>query len=160
MKKWIKKGMLVSLLFAVTLGFASTNNFGWNFVNWGNEDAREVPAEEIKKRITEEVVGPVSQLLDKQQPNLHMTKCYVRYTFDVYGIEADGLEKSDRKFYDYERLNGSVILDHCGSKDQVCKYKYNLGNSEFYVRESVFTDWMTIEEFKKQIEAREKTILE
>lgn len=145
-KKHLKLFVAGSLALAVTLAFASQNNFHLNFADWGR-DAKEITKEEADKRIRKKIVTPIFDMIKKNNPHMFMTKCFVQIDYDIWGKK---LEDLDFKIYDNSRISGSVILDDCGRNEVICKYEINLATGEAKVRESFFRPWESVEAFLKR----------
>jgi len=145
--KYIALGMILSM---ITLSFASKNNLGLNFLNLGwSSDMKEIPREEVQKRVQELIQVPITESLTVRDPHLFMTKCYSHVTVS---LNDRNQENPERKFYENSTIVGTVSLDYCGAIDVICKYQLNLSNNEIKVRESYLKPWITLEEFQKQIE--------
>jgi hypothetical protein len=139
----------------VTLSFASKNNLGLNFLNLGwSSDLKEIPQEEVEKRVKEFVTDPIEQSLTIRDPYLFMTKCYSQVEATLSDQDRDF---PDRKFYENQSITGTVSLNNCGSVDVICKYHLDFATNEVKVRESYLKSWITLKEFQKQLETMETT---
>ena len=154
MRKYTKYIALGIILSMVTLGFASKNNLGVNFLNIGwSSDAKEISQKEVQERVQEKVINPITVSLTVRNPHLFMTKCYssVEASLDDRGGDLE-----NRKFYENQTIIGSVKLIDCGSVDVICKYQLSLNSNDVKVRESYLKPWITLDEFIKQIETVEE----
>ncbi|PHR17001.1 MAG: hypothetical protein COA38_21420 [Fluviicola sp.] len=154
MRKYTKYIALGIILSMVTLGFASKNNLGVNFLNIGwSSDAKEISQKEVQERVQEKVIDPITASLIVRNPHLFMTKCYssVEASLDDRGGDLE-----NRKFYENQTIIGSVKLIDCGSVDVICKYQLSLNSNDVKVRESYLKPWITLDEFIKQIETVEE----
>ncbi|MCJ8289032.1 MAG: hypothetical protein HRT58_06415 [Crocinitomicaceae bacterium] len=154
MRKYTKYIALGIILSMVTLGFASKNNLGVNFLNIGwSSDAKEISQKEVQERVQEKVIDPITASLTVRNPHLFMTKCYssVEASLDDRGGDLE-----NRKFYENQTIIGSVKLIDCGSVDVICKYQLSLNSNDVKVRESYLKPWITLDEFLKQIETVEE----
>lgn len=154
MRKYTKYIALGIILSMVTLGFASKNNLGVNFLNIGwSSDVKEISQKEVQERVQEKVIDPITTSLTVRNPHLFMTKCYssVEASLDDRGGDLE-----NRKFYENQTIIGSVKLIDCGSVDVICKYQLSLNSNDVKVRESYLKPWITLDEFLKQIETVEE----
>ena len=154
MRKYTKYIALGIILSMVTLGFASKNNLGVNFLNIGwSSDVKEISQKEVQERVQEKVIDPITTSLTVRNPHLFMTKCYssVEASLDDRGGDLE-----NRKFYENQTIIGSVKLIDCGSVDVICKYQLSLNSNDEKVRESYLKPWITLDEFLKQIETVEE----
>jgi hypothetical protein len=148
--KYIALGVILSM---VTLGFASKNNLGINFLNIGwSKDLKEISLKEVQERLQDKVIDPITASLTVRNPHLFMTKCYSSIEASLSDHDVD-LE--DQKFYENQTIIGSVKLTECSSVDVLCKYQLSLNTNDVIVRESYLKPWVTLDEFLKQIETLE-----
>lgn len=154
MRKYTKYIALGIILSMVTLGFASKNNLGVNFLNigWSN-DLKEISQKEVQERVQEKVIDPITASLTVRNPHLFMTKCYSSIEAS---LDDRGGDLENRKFYENQTIIGSVKLIDCGSVDVICKYQLSLNSNDVKVRESYLKPWITLDEFIKQIETVEE----
>ena len=153
MRKYTKYIALGIILSMVTLGFASKNNLGVNFLNIGwSSDVKEISHKEVQERIQEKVINPITASLAVQNPYLLMTKCYsnVEASLDDRGGDIE-----NRKFYENQTIIGNVTLSLCGNIDVICKYQLSLNTNEVQVRESFLKPWVSLDDFLKEIETVE-----
>lgn len=153
MRAYTKYIALAIILSMVTLGFASKNNIGINFANlgWG-EDPKEISREEVKKRVDESVVEPITNSLLVKRPYLLMTKCYSKIDATLTDSEEDS-EAS--KFYEGQTIMGRVNLNKCGRGNFICNYQLSLNNNEVKIRESFLEPWISLADYQKKLETTE-----
>jgi hypothetical protein len=153
MRKYTKYIALGIILSMVTLGFASKNNLGVNFLNIGwSSDVKEISHKEVQERIQEKVIDPITASLAVRNPHLLMTKCYsnVEASLDDRGGDIE-----NRKFYENQTIIGSVKLIDCRNVDVICKYQLSLNSNDVKVRESYLRPWVSLDDFLKEIETFE-----
>lgn len=137
----------------VTLGFASKNNLGINFLNLGwSDDLTEISEMDVKKRVSEKVIDPITESLTIREPHLFMTKCYSKVEATLYDSEY---KEESRKYYEEEPIIGTVKFNSCGSIDIICKYQLSLSTNEVTIRESYLQAWIPLEDFLKKLETDE-----
>lgn len=153
MRKYTKHIALGIALLMVSLSFATKNNLGINFLNLGwSDDVKEISREEVQKKVQETVQNPISESLTVRDPYLFMTKCYSHLDAT---LDDRSQNDPNRKFYENQTIVGTISLDYCGSVDVICKYQLSLKTNEVKVKESYLKPWISLEDFKKQIETVE-----
>lgn len=153
--KYIALGIILSM---VTLGFASKNNLGVNFLNIGwSSDLKEISKEKVQERVQEKVLDPITASLTIRDPHLFMTKCFsdLSATLSDRNDDFEGL-----KYHENQTIQGTVSLNYCGEVSVICKYQLSLSTNEVKVRESYLKPWITLDEFLKLIETPEKESVE
>ena len=156
MRKYTKYIALGILLSMVTLGFASKNNLGVNFLNIGwSSDLKEISKEEVQKRVKEKVTDPVTASLTVRDPHLFMTKCYSKIEATLSDRDSE-FDFGEPKFYENQTITGSVKLNYCGDINVICKYQLDLNTNAVTVRESYLEPWISLDDFLKKIETVEE----
>lgn len=150
-KKHLNIFLIVFICSAVTLAFASTNNFGWSFFNW-NSQGKEISAKEVDLRVQEHLIQPIKDALTERNPHMFMTKCYSDIYYDIEGKKITDIEYT---FYDNSTLEGVVTLNDCNQIEPICAFRMDLATNKISVKESFLTGWVPLNEFigKFKIEA-------
>lgn len=153
MRKYTKYIALGIILSMVTLGFASKNNLGVNFLDVGwTGDLKEISQKAVQERVQEKVIDPITASLTVRDPYLFMTKCYSSIEAS---LDDRGGDLENRTFYENQTIIGNVTLSLCGNIDVICKYQLSLNTNEVQVRESFLKPWISLDDFLKEIETVE-----
>ncbi len=159
MKKNAKYILSTLLIFAITLGFASQNNLGINFANWGVKEDKKIEAKAVVETIQSMIVTPIRSSIEKRNPHMFMTKCYSGVKFSMNGyVEQESPEaiiESGRTFYSSETVYGNVRLIDCGNEEPICRYRLHLEDNSIEVKESFVSEWKSLDALLKQIETVE-----
>lgn len=150
MKQSLKWLVGLILVFAISLGFATTNNLGIQFTSFGEPEY--ISNEEIVKVIKQDVEEPLFEALYKKDPHRHMSKCYSILYSSIHGVELAALVDSDVKIYKGQAIYGKVTHNNCGNKEDVCSFQYDLETKAVMIKESYFTEWVTLEQFIQRLD--------
>lgn len=152
-KKHLNTILIVFICSAVTLAFASTNNFGWSFLNW-NSQGKEISAKEVDERVQEHLIKPLKDALTERDPHMFMTKCFSDVLYTVHGKKITDIEYT---FYDNSTLEGLVFLHNCNQTESMCTFRMNLATNEITVKESFLSGWVPLNEFTSKFNKEEES---
>lgn len=147
MKKHFRIISLFTLLSMVTLAFASQNNFGFNFANWG-QMRKKMSKQEVLDKLNTNLIAPVKDALEVRDPHMFMTKCYSSLEADIRGENIVDLQYD---IYDDQTIIGNLVLEDCGDISTICKYKFDFTNDSLTVRESFLAGWTQLEDLTDKI---------